>query len=172
MASHGADRSLAKWVRSAGLGTTTALIFSSLFACAEVDPNSRELPGELPIEPASRPRLLSTEPPPISRGTLLLTRDDATVVAADSDRDSVWLFDANWLLLRTRVRLAPGAEPGRVVEDQDGKIHVALRRGGQIVKLDPRTGEILSQRSVCAAPRGLAYDPDSDNLHVACAAAS
>jgi hypothetical protein len=67
------------------------------------------------------------------------------------------------------VRLAAGAEPGRLIEDQDGLVHVALRRGGQVVRLDPRSGAVVSQRAVCPAPRGMAYEAATDNLHVACA---
>ena len=49
------------------------------------------------------------------------------------------------------------------------RAHVALRRGGALVSIDPATGTILERRAVCAAPRGIAYDPGSDLLHVACA---
>jgi hypothetical protein len=64
--------------------------------------------------------------------------------------------------------LTPGDEPGRVVEDGAGRAHVALRRGGAVVSIDVASGTIAGRRSVCAAPRGLAYDPASDLLHVAC----
>jgi hypothetical protein len=64
--------------------------------------------------------------------------------------------------------LTPGDEPGRVVEDAAGRAHVALRRGGAIVSIDVASGTIAARRSVCAAPRGIAYDRASDLLHVAC----
>ncbi|HRI49782.1 MAG TPA: cytochrome-c peroxidase [Pseudomonadota bacterium] len=107
--------------------------------------------------------------PPISGGTLLVLQDDQTAVAADPDRDAVWLVDLGSRTVRARVRLDAGAEPGRLIEDQDGMVHVALRRGGQVVKIDPRDGAVLSARAVCPAPRGMAYDAATDNLHVACA---
>jgi mono/diheme cytochrome c family protein len=90
-------------------------------------------------------------------------------VAADPDRDSVWLVNLPAREVRARVRLPSGAEPGRVIEDQDGNIHVALRRAGQVAKINPWTGAILATRDVCAAPRGLAYDGTNDHLYVACA---
>lgn len=118
-------------------------------------------------EPVSTSVLSNT--PAISGGSLLITRDDATAVAADADRDSVWLVDLASRTLRTRVRLEVGAEPGRVVEDADGKVHVALRRGGKVVKIDPQSGAVESSRAVCPAPRGMAYSTATDDLHVACA---
>lgn len=132
-----------------------------------------ELPGApgLPAAPDPTPLPLpaSATPPAISGGTLLIMQDDATAVAADPDRDAIWLIDLNNQSVRARVRLAAGAEPGRVIADRDGMVHVALRRGGQVVKLDPQSGNILSTRQVCPAPRGMAYDTLTDNLHVACA---
>ena len=67
------------------------------------------------------------------------------------------------------VALNAGDEPGRVVADSAGRAHVALRRGGALVSIDTTTGEILQRRSVCAAPRGAAYDAATDVVHVACA---
>ena len=60
-------------------------------------------------------------------------------------------------------------EPGRLAEDAVGHVHVALRRGGAIVTIDPVTHTQLARRSVCPAPRGLAYDAAADALYVACA---
>ncbi len=146
------------------------VMLAALFGCGTLS-GGGELPGD-PHQPASpdpMPLPNNASPPPISGGTLLIMPDDATAVAADPDRDSVWLLDLNNQAVRARVRLAAGAEPGRVIADRDGMAHVALRRGGQVVKLDPQSGNIVSTRQVCPAPRGMAYDPLSDNLHVACA---
>lgn len=120
-----------------------------------------------PVEPMTSKQLVY--PPPISGGTLLITRDDTTAVAADPERDSVWLVDLAQQAVRARVRLRAGVEPGRVVEDQDGQIHVVLRRGGQVATIDPQGAAIVQMRPVCPAPRGIAYDAATDNLHVACA---
>src|SRR5258707_536707 len=63
----------------------------------------------------------------------------------------------------------PGDEPGRLVEDATGLVHVALRRGGAIVSLDPKTGVLGARRAVCSAPRGIAFEVGAGLLHVACA---
>jgi mono/diheme cytochrome c family protein len=110
-------------------------------------------------------------PPAISGGTLRVLRDGHTAVAADPDRDRVYLVD---LASRevTTVMLTAGDEPGRVVEDAAGRAHVALRRGGAVVTIDVAAGVVSSRRAVCAAPRGMAYDPAMDLLHVACSEGS
>lgn len=118
--------------------------------------------------PTPVPGAVAPQPPPISGGTLLITRDDKTAVAADPDRDVVWLADLKARSLRKGLKLQKGAEPGRSIEDADGKIHVVLRGLGQVIKLDPLSGQIESTRTVCPAPRGMAYDAASDNLFVAC----
>src|SRR4051812_41758383 len=61
-------------------------------------------------------------PPPISGGTLHITQS-GLAVAADSDRDLVWLVDLNTKAV-SKVALKKGDEPGRVVEDAAGRIHV------------------------------------------------
>jgi DNA-binding beta-propeller fold protein YncE len=66
------------------------------------------------------------------------------------------------------VVLETGDEPGRVVEDAAGRIHVALRRAGAVVTVNATDGVVLRREAVCGAPRGLAYDPDSNQVHVAC----
>ena len=70
-----------------------------------------------------------------------------------------------------RIELQSGDEPGRLVEDSAGKVHIALRRGGALLTIDPRAGagQIIARRPACAAPRGLAYDAASDRVHLACA---
>ena len=49
------------------------------------------------------------------------------------------------------------------------RVHVALRRGGAVASIDPVGMTILSRTAVCAAPRGVAYDPTADAIYVACA---
>jgi cytochrome c553 len=108
-------------------------------------------------------------PPPISGGTLLVMRDGLTAVAADPDRDKVYVVDLEAHSLRATIPVAAGAQPGRVIEDGDGRAHVALRGGGAVLSLDPRDGRVLAQRALCPAPRGLAWDAAQGLLHVACA---
>ena len=169
-----AKRSTLTWQRLT-TGTAGMLLWGSLAACGgptgllPVPEKAVPMPEPGPTVPVIPVIPATGEPPPISGGTLLITHDSATAVAADPDRDAVWLVDLLKVTVRTRVALPKGAEPGRSVEDQDGNVHVALRRGGQVVKIDPHSGTILSSRAVCAAPRGLAYDTATDNVHVACA---
>ncbi len=121
------------------------------------------LPTFLPTVTASSP------PPPISGGTLLVTTDGRYAIAADPDRDLVYGVDlASGGFLYT-ITLTPGDEPGRVVEDGHGRVHVALRSGGALVTFDEASGAILARRSVCPAPRGVAWDASTDLVWVACA---
>jgi hypothetical protein len=108
-------------------------------------------------------------PPPITGGTLRALHDGRTAVAADPDRDSIFVADYASGRVVATVKLQPGDEPGRVIEDGDGRVHVALRRGGAVVTLTPGTWEVAARRQVCAAPRGLDYDPASQLVYVACA---
>jgi mono/diheme cytochrome c family protein len=67
-------------------------------------------------------------PPPLSGGTLLVTRDGHTAVAADPDRDLVHLVDLSSGLVHA-VALTAGDEPGRLVEDGAGRRTQSLRGG-------------------------------------------
>jgi mono/diheme cytochrome c family protein len=107
--------------------------------------------------------------PPLSGGTLLALSDGATAVASDPDRDRVYVVDTAARTLRAAVALENRDEPGRLVEDGAGRVHVVLRRGGALVTIDPKTGTASARRAVCNAPRGLAYQKSADLLHVACA---
>jgi len=124
---------------------------------------SRSLPLALPSTSQQ------VAPPAISGGTLRVLADGTTAVAADPDRDQVYIVDLNARALTATIVLSPADEPGRVVQDASGLVHVALRGGGAVVSIDPATGQQTDRRPVCAAPRGIAYDGATDLLHVACA---
>ena len=113
--------------------------------------------------------LAPTPPPAVSGGTMLIAADGVTAVAADPDRDAVYWTDvsASSPVVKT-VALQPGDEPGRVVQDGAGLVHVALRRAGAVVTVDLVTGTLVRRTAVCAAPRGLAYDASLDAVVVAC----
>lgn len=110
-------------------------------------------------------------PPPISGGTLIVSQDGRTAIASDPDRDVVWRVDlergATQPIL-SMTRLEENDEPGRVVEDARGRIHVALRRGGAIASFDPAFPQHVQRIPVCPEPRGLVYDADEDTLIVGC----
>jgi len=107
-------------------------------------------------------------PPAVSGGTLLVLADGKTAVASDPDRDRIYVVDLSSRTLKFAIDLMAGDEPGRVIEDAAGRVHVALRHGGALLTADPTTGAVVARRAVCAAPRGLAYDPATDLVHVAC----
>jgi mono/diheme cytochrome c family protein len=132
------------------------------------------LPPGLPTDPSGALSLgpttiLPTAPPAISGGTLLILPGDLTAVAADPDRDQIYIVDLGTDRVTNTIALQPGDEPGRVALDGAGRVEVALRGGGALVTLDPASGVILQRRAVCAAPRGLAYEAKTDLIHVACA---
>jgi DNA-binding beta-propeller fold protein YncE len=106
-------------------------------------------------------------PPPISGGTLLALNDGSHAVAADPDRDAVYVVDLAAGTAKT-VALQAGDEPGRLVEDGAGRVHVALRgSAGAVVTIDPLTATVVSRQSACPAPRGIAWDSSTDRIWVA-----
>lgn len=107
-------------------------------------------------------------PPAISGGTLAILPDGVTAVAADPDRDLIAVANLSTQTLTTSIALQPHDEPGRLVADAGGHVHVILRRGGALVTIDPVAGTILARRTACPIPRGVAYDPATDLVHVAC----
>ena len=104
---------------------------------------------------------------PVSGGTLTIARDGHTALAADPDRDRVFIVDIDGDR-KSEVRLEAGDEPGRLVEDGAGRVHVATRRGGALVSIDIATAAVVNRRWVCPSPRGVAWDSTSDIVHVAC----
>ena len=112
---------------------------------------------------------LEKAPPPISGGTMLTTTDASTVVAADPERDQLYFVDASGMRkLHTRA-LEEGDEPGRLIEDAAGRIHVVLRGARSIATLGREANSAITRREVCSVPRGITYDRARDQLHVACA---
>ena len=107
-------------------------------------------------------------PPPVSGGTLLVTADGDHVVAADPDRDQIYIVSLTTQALRQTLALQAHDEPGRLAEDDAHRVHVALRRGGAIVTVDPVAGTILARRTVCPSPRGIALDVAAKRMIVAC----
>jgi len=108
-------------------------------------------------------------PPPIAGGTLTITGQGHRAAVSDPDRDQVVVADLDAMTILSTIALARGDEPGRIVEDGVGRLHVALRGGRAVAVLDPTTETVLARLPVCVHPRGLAYDPALDAIHVACA---
>jgi hypothetical protein len=125
-----------------------------------------------PVVPVTAPPAATPSPMqarPISGGTLRILSDGRTAVASDADRDQVYVVDLVTGKVTATVALSAGDEPGRVVEDANGLAHVALRSGGAIATIDPVKGTLVARRALCPAPRGLAFEKDTNELHVACA---
>jgi mono/diheme cytochrome c family protein len=142
----------------------TAFLATGILACSDLDQPPYFNPGG----PDPRITVTAEPPPAISGGTLLIARDGHTAVAADPDRDRVWVVDLEGGE-PSSIAFEHGDEPGRVVEDAAGRVHVALRRAGSVATIDVGARTVLERRAVCAAPRGLAYDASLDAVHVACA---
>ncbi len=111
----------------------------------------------------------SVTPPPISGGTLLVRGSGEELVVSDPDHDQLLVVGVADVVLESTIALQAGDEPGRLVEDAEGRVHAVLRGGGAIATVDVEEGTVLERRAVCAYPRGIAYDAELDSLHVACA---
>jgi DNA-binding beta-propeller fold protein YncE len=98
---------------------------------------------------------------------LLVTRNGSTALAADPERAALFLVDLKTLGVR-EVHVEAGDELGRVVEGADGVAYVLARRGGALLVVDLAQGAITRRVPVCAAPRGVAFDPATGVVHVAC----
>jgi mono/diheme cytochrome c family protein len=114
------------------------------------------------------PVVASSAPPPISGGTLLIARDGVTAVVADPDRDRISVVDLRAGTIVGRIALDAGDQPGRLVEGASGRVYAVLRGAGAVATLDLSKAALVERRSVCGAPRGIAYDRAADALHVAC----
>jgi mono/diheme cytochrome c family protein len=122
--------------------------------------------GPTTITASTREVVVADPPPtPLYGGSLAISRGDDLAVAADPDRDLIWVVDLVGREVARTITLEEGAEPWRIAEDDEGRFHVTLRGGGQLLSFD-RTGEVV-RRAVCAAPRGVATD--GEVVHVACA---
>jgi mono/diheme cytochrome c family protein len=106
-------------------------------------------------------------PPPISGGTLAIDRTLGIAVAADSDRDRVYVVDLPTRAIRHVIPLAHRSEPGRVALDGSNRAHVLLRNTGEIATIDLASGA-LTLRAACTAPRGITFDAKRNQLIVAC----
>ncbi|MEZ4380602.1 MAG: c-type cytochrome [Nannocystaceae bacterium] len=109
----------------------------------------------------------SVRPAPIVGGTLTITASNQAI-AADPDRDVVYVVDLNAQALRHAIALEPGDQPGRVVVGADGRAHVVLRGFGGLATIDPDAGVVTSRQRLCPEPRGVAVHETDGSLYVAC----
>jgi len=132
-------------------------------------PDSPSSGGDPSFQPAGKlsegarpdfgtPVTLAKAPPPLGAATIAVTTDGQTAVATDPDRDSLVIANLETGAVR-RVAFAEDAEPGRfALEEETRRVHVALRRSGEIATVDYETGIVIERRSVCASPQGIARD--------------
>lgn len=150
------------------------LLPATFFACGGGGSHVHDMPpvatpDEPPADPVSPPAPRKAEPLPVSGGTLGVLSDGKTAVASDPDREQIYVVDLVTNTLNHTIMVLPGDEPGRHTQDAAGNVHVVLRRGGAVLSFDPQTGKVLARRSLCLAPRGIAFDGRRNLLHVACA---
>jgi mono/diheme cytochrome c family protein len=112
-------------------------------------------------------RTAAKTPPPISGGTLAVDKAGTMAVAADSDRDLVYIVNLSEGGVR-KVKLASGSEPGRVALEGSSAAHIALRGTGKLVRIDLATASVALETAVCAHPRGVAFDGAHAQVAVTC----
>lgn len=111
----------------------------------------------------------ASPPPPLSGGTLLVSRAGDYAWVGDEARDRLSVVDLRARRLLGEVAFTEGSQPGRVVEGRDGLVHVVLRQTGVVASVRSADLTVVRESEACAAPRGLAYDEALDQLYVACA---
>lgn len=163
-----------RWLPSFALVTGLAV----LVACA-VERRSDDWPngpfdgGTVPAPNLRRPDLGPTtvqavRPPPIYGGTLLVTADDRWAVAGDPDRDQIYVVGLAAKTLHATIPTGVGSQPFRAIESAPGIVSFTLRGTGQVVTVDAEAGVARWTAAACVEPRGVAYDPATKTLSVAC----
>jgi mono/diheme cytochrome c family protein len=110
----------------------------------------------------------STRAPAIFGGTLLLLADGKRAVAADPDRDRIYVVDLVTKQVTATIATGTNTLPFRGVESTPGIVHFTLRGTGEVVTLDASAGTTAWRASACPEPRGIAYDAVKGQVAVAC----
>jgi hypothetical protein len=122
------------------------------------------------LGPFTDPRAIAGEgadraPPAIVGGTLGVDGD--LVVVADPDRDRAMLVRISTRHV-TEIALPSGSEPTRVAIAPARSAFVVLRGTGEVATIALTGSTSVTRRWVCDAPRGIAYDPRTTLVRVAC----
>ncbi len=105
--------------------------------------------------------------PPLGGETLIVLHDGDRVATAAPEVDGYFEVTLRPLALTRAVALPRDAEPGRLIEDGAGRVHIVLRRAGAIATLAP-DASTPTIRPVCPSPRGVAWRETDDAVIVAC----
>lgn len=103
---------------------------------------------------------IEVAPRPTRGGTMLASRDGMRMFVGDPDRDLFFVVDIAARSITLEIAFDDGAEPGRIVEGGQDRVHVVLRRTGEVATVDVAAGEIVARRRACAGATGLALDAD------------
>jgi hypothetical protein len=125
--------------------------------------------GLLPAPTFGNTQSAPIAPPPITGGTMAISKSGRFAIVADPDRDLISAVDLTSHQVRWQTPLQTGDRPGRIAEDSATRLHVVLRGSGTIATIDLTTGTVIARRAACTAPRGIAYDGMRDNIWVSCA---
>jgi len=148
----------------AALASVLCQLACNAFDDPDVSRNRRLVPTD------TRPAIQAhSPPPPLSGGTVSVTRDGRYAAVADEARDRLSIVDLTRGERIGDVPFEPGSRPGRVVEGEPGTVYVVLREAGAVASVRVSDATLLAQSDVCAAPRGIAYAAASEELYVACA---
>ncbi len=149
-------------------GFSCLCLVVSVAGCVASPPEPKPGGGALPPGPEGlAPREPVVTSVPISGGTLLVGRELDRAYVSDPDRDRVVVVDLGGPDVVGEIPLEPGSQPGRLVEDAEGRVHVLLRGADLVVTFD-RDADVIRERATCWGPRGIDYDTSRDELVVAC----
>lgn len=146
-----------------GLAGATWCAMTLGLAC-EGRPSAVSVPS-VDLAPEAPPPRVATKPPAPLGIASMIVLSNAWVAATSPDLDALSIVEPEVEEV-TRVQFDEGAEPGRLVETPDGKIHVVLRGHGEVATTSWWSGEVV-RTPVCSEPRGITQHP-SGSLVVAC----
>jgi mono/diheme cytochrome c family protein len=158
----------------------TSLVFALLAGCNGLVPGEPAAPQSvasidgLLTSQAKRPTELTRPekvPPPLSGGSLTISRDNQVAVAGNPEADKLYFAQLMPPKLLKTVSLPSGTEPARIVETSDGKFAIVARGQGAVL-LFHRNGTQLAAQTVCPEPRGITTMQskwEGELLYVTCA---
>lgn len=142
------------------------LAFLCLAACS---PEDEGLPEASGFSGSTSGNSAPRNTAPLLGGTVTSAGGGDFAVVSDAERDLIYVINVRSRTIRSKIRLPTGSQPTRGVEDNRGQVRVALRGTGQIATIAVSSGSLVATESVCPEPRGVAWNPTTEALLVACA---